>query len=225
MNKTDINNQDGIFEDYSNNNFLLVAFGGIRQGLGIPVFEFFNSLRDIPCDKIFFRDFNQSWYQNGVDERLNSVEKIVYHLKTVIEDKKYKKVCFIGNSMGGYGAILFGTLLNVDKIYAFAPQSFIDKKNRLINLDFRWKKQISQIVRNKNNVFLDLNKHLKELQNLKSDIIIYYSKKHRLDSIHANHISKIKNVHLVEYSKGGHDVVKSLRDEGVLNEIIRNAFL
>ena len=41
--------------------------------------------------------------------------------------------------MGGYAALLFGNILKVDKVLSFAPQTFIDKTNRLINCDFRWR--------------------------------------------------------------------------------------
>lgn len=62
------NTKIGKLEEFNGNKNLLVSFGGIAQGLGMPVFEFFNSISDIPCDKIFLRDFHQAWYQKGVDE-------------------------------------------------------------------------------------------------------------------------------------------------------------
>ena len=39
----------------------------------------------------------------------------------------------IGGSMGGYAALLFGSLLPVNGIIAFGPQTFIDKDNRNTN--------------------------------------------------------------------------------------------
>ena len=46
-----------VLTDFNKHEVLLVSFGGISQGLGMPVFEFFNSISDIACDKIYFRDF------------------------------------------------------------------------------------------------------------------------------------------------------------------------
>ena len=53
-------NKEGILISRAGSRNLLVSFGGINQSLGMPVFEFYNSIKDIDCDKIFLRDFNQS---------------------------------------------------------------------------------------------------------------------------------------------------------------------
>ena len=43
MDRAEIENKEnGILEDLNGYKNLLISFGGIRQGLGIPVFEFFN---------------------------------------------------------------------------------------------------------------------------------------------------------------------------------------
>lgn len=154
-----------ILVDLNESNNLLVSFGGIQQWLGMPVFEFFNSISDIECDKIFFRDFNQAWYQKGVDNGLNSTNKIITHLEDKIDAKQYNKVCFLGNSMGGYALILFGSILNVDNVISFAPQTFIDRFNRLLNFDRRWSKQIRKVHRyeNKRKEFFDLKKFLRQI--------------------------------------------------------------
>ena len=45
MNRIEIENtKTSILSEINNNKQLLVSFGGIQQGLGIPVFEFFNSI-------------------------------------------------------------------------------------------------------------------------------------------------------------------------------------
>lgn len=41
------NTNKGILIDFNGRKNLLVLFGGIHQGLGMPVFEFFNSISDI----------------------------------------------------------------------------------------------------------------------------------------------------------------------------------
>lgn len=220
------NSKQGILIDKSNKKNLLVSFGGVNQGLGVPVFEFFNSLKDLNCDKIFIRDFNQMWYQKGVDDNINSTDKIKKYLEFQIQNNNYDEICFIGNSMGGYAAILFGTLLDVNNIICFAPQTFIDKKNRLFALDFRWKKQMKKIHKNplKEKEVFDLKRYLLDNNKYNSKINIYYSSANRLDNIHAKRMKGIKGVILFNHDKGGHQMVKELRDSGKLNEILTNVF-
>jgi hypothetical protein len=58
------------------NENLLVSLVGIKQGLGMLVFNFFNSINNLQCDKIFLRDFNQMWYQKGVDGTINNLANL-----------------------------------------------------------------------------------------------------------------------------------------------------
>ena len=76
--------------------------------------------------------------------------------------KQLSKNIFSGNSMGGYAAILFGCFLSVDTVISFAPQIFINRYNRFINVDSRWPNEISKIYNYPENrpEFFDLKKCL-----------------------------------------------------------------
>ena len=225
LKKNDIDGNSGIIKSLENKPNLLVSFGGIRQGLGVPTFEFFNSLSGINCDKVFIRDFNQAWYQLGVDDQINSWYELKNILEKLIKENKYKNVLFLGNSMGGYAAMMFGTMLNINQVVAFAPQTFINNNKRLLYFDFRWKKQLKNIHKSskKSNFVLNLKTHFKKIE-YSTSIDIYFSDAHRLDKIHANYLSKTKNVVLHPLREGGHAVVKKLRDNGDLIKIIKETF-
>ncbi len=227
LNKEELENtNNGCLADFNGHKNLLVSFGGISQGLGIPVFEFFNSISDIQCDKIYFRDYNQAWYQKGVDSEFNHLDDIIKYLKIKITNNNYDKVCFLGNSMGGYAAILFGSILNIDTVISFAPQTFINRFNRRLYSDKRWSLQINEIYtfKNKRKEYFDLKKHLKN--NLdRTQINIYYSPKHKLDKKHAERLKKEKNVILHPIEEGGHFIVKHMRNNGELKSLIKSSFL
>lgn len=217
-------NNKGILEENNKSKNLLVTFGGINSGLSMPVFEFYNSIKEIHCDKIFIRDLFQAWYQFGCDSEFDSKQKILEYLKSKIDYGNYEKICFCGNSMGGFASIYFGTMLNVKSIIAFSPQTFINKFNRLIYFDFRWRKHISKIHSSdkkfaKTN--LDLKSHLKSSNNYLSDIDIYYDGSVRLDKIHASRLNRIRGVRLINLA-GGHAVVKKLRDKNRLTPIFQS---
>ncbi|WP_282782595.1 hypothetical protein [Phaeodactylibacter xiamenensis] len=216
----------GRLEDLQNRAYLFVAFGGIRQRLGAPPFEFFNSIANIDCDKIFLRDFQRSWYQRGIDQELNDFDKVVNYLEGVISKYKYRKVCFLGNSMGGYAAILFGTILDVDKVIAFAPQSFIDKFRRFIYRDKRSRglKDNLYTYENVNIAHFDLKKFLLKNDSYKTEINIYYSALDRLDSRHAKRLKNRKNVILHPIYEGDHSVIRVVRGSGLLHTILRSTF-
>lgn len=110
------------------NDVLLVTFSGRQQGLAsLTIFEFTNFLdSNFPdYDKIYCRDEKIRWYNDGLTDITNNIEETVEFLRQKINN--YNHVIFIGASMGGYAALLFGSILRVDAVIAFRPQTHIEK--------------------------------------------------------------------------------------------------
>lgn len=109
---------------------IIITFGGYANKFGgIPPFEFLNFLKKHfdNTDKQFYIDIYSCCYAKGIGGITNNIEETVQHLSEQI--KGYKKVVFIGTSAGGYAAILFGSLLNVDVVIGFIPTTIIRKAN------------------------------------------------------------------------------------------------
>jgi len=72
------------------------------------------------CAKIFFlRDIYKQWYVTGINQSLNTVEKLLNWLKK--ETEGYT-IITAGSSAGGYAAVLFGLLLRAERIFSFSGQ-------------------------------------------------------------------------------------------------------
>jgi hypothetical protein len=193
---------------------LIIAFGGIAGGLTIPVFEFKKFLLSkFKCHFIFIRDINQTWYLN------ESIENSVTIIKSYIDKINYSKIITLGISMGGFASILFGTLLNVNNILAFCPQTFIDFENRKKYRDTRWENIINKIY------LKDINKNYYDLSLLDfskdTNIKIFYGKLDNLDKIHSLKL-KDKNNIIIEECEGDHSFFKILKDNNKLYEIIHS---
>lgn len=215
----DLNINESIYYDQTGRENLIVTFGGIKGKLPIPLFEFWNSLEEINVDKVFIRDCSQCWYQEGFLHHTSSIEDSLQLLENIIKRYNYKQVLFIGNSAGGYAAILFGVQLSISNILAFAPQTFIGKWNRFIYRDTRWSEEISRAQRAKKTEYFDLKNILTKNRN--TNIKVFYSAQETLDAIHANRLSRFKNVKLYNIHGGGHNVIKILRDQGELMNLIK----
>ena len=209
----------GILADLQGRRNLLVTFGGVRQGLGTPVFEFYNSIADLDCDKLYIRDFHQAWYQKGVDDQIDSQEKLLDFLSQTLQQHPYQRSCFIGNSMGGYAALLFGCLLNVDSALAFAPQSFIGPWHRRWYRDRRWPEPIRNVHQHGRTPQWDLARFLRK-QPYRTRLHAYYSSLDRLDRRHALRLRKLHHMQLHPLPIEGHRVVRTLRDDGRLYTIL-----
>lgn len=200
---------------------LYIFFGGIIAGVGIPPFEFYRSSEILKEHRIFVRDLSQRWYQNGLPPLTHDIFDTATHLENELKRISPEEVFFVGNSMGGYAAILFSSLIGVGKVIAFSPQTFISPWLRYRHKDYRWGKQIRQTY------FKSFFK--KKIWNLRSlllnsytprEIALFVSNSHRLDCIHADHIADIEGVKIEKIHQGGHNVVKILRDRGELHSIM-----
>ena len=217
-----MNENNSVEIDFSSDSTnLYIFFGGISASIGMPPFEFYNSAKIINENKIFFRDFSQSWYQNGIKGISKDIYSTATYIRGQIENLKPKKIFFVGNSMGGYGAILFNELISEGETRAFAPQTFISPVLRLIHKDSRWKEQILNTYKSgliKRHIWDIKPILLRERKNRK--ISVFVSSDDRLDFIHASRIKNIKGVYVYEYENGGHNLVKLLRDKGELSSIM-----
>ncbi len=108
---------------------LVVSFAGHGLGLGTlprPEFVGFLSKHFAHLDKHFFIDKTNTWYHRGIEGKSSDIPSTVAYLRTVIAG--YSRVVFIGSSAGGYAALLFGSLLAVDTVLAFKPQTILPVK-------------------------------------------------------------------------------------------------
>lgn len=220
------NTNEAIHMDFqSPGHPLVVAFGGINAGLGIPPFEFFNLLNGVQLNKLFIRDYEQTWYQLGVNEDFRTPNDLAAHIRELADGSP---IITLGNSMGGYAAILFGVLVQARQVIAFSPQTFLDKWNRLVFFDRRWPRQISrtqnEVERNGNpKHYLDLRSFL-ALHDYPTEIEVHYSSNHRLDRIHSERLRKSKHVSLSPHRTNTHLLTRELRDSQELQQILTNHF-
>lgn len=178
---------------------LIVAFGGLVNKLGgIPSFEFLRYLSSTydDVDMVFYFDRSQSWYHHGIGGISTNVNETVTYLNNLIEN--YDKVLFIGVSAGGYAAMLFGSLCNVDHVVSFIPQTVLDSPQ------------------NKGFAYRDL----KQVINPTTKYLVYgdteaTSPNHNFR--HCQHINCFPNVTVIP---GVRVNVGKLRDKGVLKQII-----
>lgn len=189
---------------------------------------------------IFIRDIQKQWYLEGINKDINSVEKLYLFLEK--ETENYK-VITLGSSAGGFAAVLFGSMLNAEKILSFNGQFMVEDL-----LETSDKNTDPIIFRNKNNsdinVFYSLKKHIKNPKTIfyfcsqKSewdysqylhvkDIplnVIFFNTKHHGIPFLKNALQKVINVEhnaLSKYvNKVNHPFVFTLKMEGWKNTIL-----
>ena len=174
---------------------MALQFGGI-----LP-FEFLNYLSSIyknSCDLIFFIDKEQCWYHKGIKDITNTIDETVVFLNNIIKDGNYDKIIFMGNSGGGYGAILFGSLCNnVTNVISFIPQTII---NNPINSNYS---NLKNIINENTKYFLCGDITIEDIN----------------DIHHISHCENIECFKNVEICKHEYFDIKKLRDNGFIKKL------
>ena len=130
---------DFYFEDCNGTN-LVISFGSngrLRDDENnVPLFDFKGALSELKnFDKLFIRDLRRQYYLNGIKNSAPSIRELQDLIQRYIRSKKYNHVVTIGASSGGFGAILYGNLINADCMIAFNPQTVLDEKKETIIKD------------------------------------------------------------------------------------------
>lgn len=201
---------------------IFIVFGGINQGVGIPVFEFKGIAKEIEAKFIYVRDVSQTWYQGLHPGVGGGVYKLKNRLVEIINENKGHRLVCIGNSMGGYAALVFGSLLSADRVLSFAPQTFINVWHRFIYSDKRWRKKIVK-ARSLPSAAPDTFELRSFLKNAGyREALVYFDPAHRLDARHAKRLELLPNTRLITLD-GGHGVIRVLKERGELQKLLQES--
>jgi hypothetical protein len=190
----------------------------------MPPFEFFRLTSDMAVNKLFLRDFAQAWYHRGLRNISHDVPSTAAYLQSQIARLNVNRTVFVGNSMGGYAAILFGWLVGVDEVHAFAPQTFISRTLRLAYWDRRGRAIYRDMRRTPGlkGDYFDLKRVLLA-EPRRTVLHLHFAKGHRLDRVHCQRLAGLPNVVLHPYDSESHRLIKQLRDDGRLKSILCDA--
>lgn len=188
---------------------LVVAFAGVMHGYGGIPFEFIRTLGKVDCAALYVRDLGQRWYQYSRVE----IDGLADRIRRAKMETGADKLTMLGNSMGGFGALMFGALCDADVMLAFVPQSAIAPEPMRKIGDARydqWTSAISDFPVG------DLIK----LPRPRGQAIVYTGDQEPLDLAHARRLTLGWNAEGRIIPGAGHDVAARLRDGGELDGLI-----
>lgn len=215
---------------------LLLSFGFVSWD-SPPRFDFFGrskkleALTQQPLNRILLRDPLNAWYQRGVPGLGETVDDVAQGLRSLIAQAAPSKVITIGQSMGGYAAILFGQLLGVDQILAFGPLSFLDSARAKQIGDRRWLSVMEALEADPPPILYSDLVTICQLYQGSADMRIIYGQKsepsadsiENLDEYHAQRLGELPHCRLYPYAESEHAVVKHLIDTQQIDRFLQAA--
>jgi hypothetical protein len=199
-----------------------IFFGGIDGGsIGSP-FEFVRQAESLGAHRVFVRDLDQCWYQQGLRGYSDDVASTATVLLELHEYLEPSRRVHVGVSSGAFAAILFGVLTGADEVVAFSPLDSLRLVDRLPRNDRRWERWIKPARQHsKDRRHIDLVRLLKTSQH-HTKITVHVGAQDRKDVIAARRLGRIESVEVVAHP-GDHTFVRSLRDSGALASLLRDS--
>jgi hypothetical protein len=205
---------------------LIVVFSGAKGVWGSRRnFDFAQATDRLNYSRILCRDPHHLWYHEGIDEEHCGIRAFVEYVGEHIEALEPKAMMFIGNSVGGYAALLFGHLLCADSVHAFAPQTCLqpdyvrrhrrlDSPEKLDAYDRLWASRHAEWD------WFDLNEVLEE-HNGRTTYFVHHCADSEPDRHAAEWIAGRRGVSLHGYPCDGHSVARHIARQKLLLKILR----
>jgi hypothetical protein len=215
------NPEVGCLIDRAHPDFPLILSFAFVDWNDPPRFDFFGRTKKLEkqlgvrFNRLLVRDLQNSWYHRGVPGLGTHVDEVAGTLRSLIRSIRPSRVMTIGQSMGGYAAILFGMLLRADRIVAFGPLSHLDPQEAVLYGDLRFLPVMQRLQLDPpESAYLDLPR-LGEALDYQGHLHVIYGTypgnddglSGNLDAMHAFRLARLLKVTLHPYPAAEHPVV------------------
>lgn len=187
-------------------NKLIVFFSGADKSNGR--FDFLNSATSLPYNILLINNGINAWYQNQLPGFSSSLSDTLNKISSCAKMLNCNDIIMIGVSMGGYAAVLFGSLLNA-RVLAFSFDTIL-------------KHPLSRSAkRMPRNIKIEHKSLRKKIESSKSRIIAMCGEMDFPDLISLSRISDLPNVESYSVRGVTHGVGRFLdKRYGISNIII-----
>ncbi|MEM8850265.1 MAG: hypothetical protein AAGE03_09545 [Pseudomonadota bacterium] len=191
-------------------NRLVVVFMGMHGGVGgQPLDEFAGSASSNGTNNVLFvTDRRASWYAApGLWRR------IVRLIRYMRKSEGIREIITLGNSMGGYGALLLPRDLRVARAIAFSPQVTMD---RSILDDQRWPDV------QKRWGTLPVRSVAEMIDSTRTEYYLAAGGDCAEDLAHLDLIPEMPRVHRFIFPGAQHNLARALKQQGLLHDMVTN---
>jgi hypothetical protein len=182
------------------------VYTGWFGGVSVDPAKFFGLTRLLEHNVVVFQDGYQALYQRGISGEIDSFDALLAWQREFRSRLPHVRRLFcLGNSSGGYAALLAGYLLRADRVWAFAPPTrFWDLVTSAPGLAPERRDLAIQLGADNGVTLYD----------------IFFNETHARDRDAAARIAGCPGVRLWPQPGSGHNVVKTMIEHGTLRAAV-----
>ena len=186
---------------------MLLSFAGMgpARGRRRKALEFASIAGEGGHHVLFITDMRRSWYS-----RPGLRARIVREVEAIVRRETIHDLRAIGNSMGGYGAILFAADLPISHAAAFVPQIVMTPEVLAMPQWNGVRRAIGDTV----------ERHLGPIMlSAPTRFAVVFGDQDIDDRIHVSHLPQAANINVLTLQGRDHKVARWLKEQGALHDL------
>jgi hypothetical protein len=204
-----------------------------------PRFDFFGRTKKLEkrqggwINRVLVRDPVNAWYHRGVPGLGSHVDEVAATLRSLVAAIRPSSLTTVGQSAGGYAAILFGMLLGAGRIVAFGPLSHLDPDEATRYGDLRFLPVMKALRADPPRSCYDDLPALADALDYRGPLHLVFGTHPghdgegagNLDALHAYRLARRPNVALHPHPGSEHAVVQWLIDHHQIDDLLGRLLL
>jgi hypothetical protein len=201
-----------LFDDETRSDAILIAFPGAADRLGMPSVDFFEQIADWHLRRVYIRNLV------AAIERPHSLGSTVLEIAESLSEltRGYRRTVFIGTSLGGFHALLFGTLANADAVVGVNPITSIQPSVLEEAGDDRWDALVQRTSEAWMSAYGDISRLWERYPSPR--VVIHYPDRYKAYAVQAERMAEWPNVTLVPHHENS--PMDKIHHSGELRELL-----
>jgi hypothetical protein len=172
----------------------VLVFTGTNDGLSMPLSLFDRYLATLNLTAIYLKDFNRLRFLQGIQSLSDNYQGTLEALRNMLNRAGVKRLCTIGNCVGGFAAIRYGIELGAERIVAFSPPTYTSR-DPLTKMEEGRRFMRTRLEANVPSEMMDLKPFL-EARRHDAQIDLLYEEKDPRDRVNALRLSSLPGIRL-----------------------------
>ena len=194
----------------------VLVFTANNDGVSMPLPVFDRYLATWDLTALYLKDFKRLRYLLGIQSLSDNYPGTLTALRGILSRLGVKRLCTIGNCVGGFAAIRYGVELSADRILTFGSPTYLGNDLSTPMEPTRHFMR-NRLAANVPSEMLDLRPFLEARQH-NAQIELFYEEEDPVGQIHAFHLSGLRGIRMRPLRSRNHRLLEPDAHDGMVGD-------